>query len=382
MELKNQLDALQADLKGYVEKAAAEKSQFGTMLSETKTAVENLQKQIDAVDVKLASKHSGSNEPSFTESLRSNEDVARLLKNRSGRATLTLKSHDLETKTTISGTAVGAATSGVLQIERIPGITQEARQTLRVRDLLIARPTSLALVDFVKVNAAPAVGSMTAEANAISENAVTFLSASEKVRTIATFIPATKQILDDFTELAGYIQTSLPYYVNLEEEVQMLSGDGTGENLHGLITQATAYNTAANVVGDNKIDQLGHAIAQIAKAKELDPTFIVLNTGDWWAIRLTKDAYGRYLLGDPQSNVQPSLFGLTVVPTTSMAAGSFLVGSGVAPAAEIRDRMEMQVEISTEHADFFQKNLVAIRAEKRVALVVKRAASYVSGTFV
>src|SRR5487761_2691523 len=240
-------------------------------------------------------------------------------------------------------------------------LRSEARQTLRVRDLLIARPTSLALVDFVKVNAAPAVGSMTAEANAISENAVTFLSASEKVRTIATFIPATKQILDDFTELAGYIQTSLPYYVNLEEEVQMLSGDGTGENLHGLITQATAYNTAANVVGDNKIDQLGHAIAQIAKAKELDPTFIVLNTGDWWAIRLTKDAYGRYLLGDPQSNVQPSLFGLTVVPTTSMAAGSFLVGSGVAPAAEIRDRMEMQVEISTEHADFFPKNLVAIR---------------------
>ncbi len=41
----------------------------------------------------------------------------------------------------------------------------------------------------------------------------------------------------------------------------------------------------------------------------------------------------------------------------------------------------MQVEVSTEHQDFFVKNLVAIRAEKRLALVVKRPGSYVAGSF-
>jgi hypothetical protein len=43
--------------------------------------------------------------------------------------------------------------------------------------------------------------------------------------------------------------------------------------------------------------------------------------------------------------------------------------------------MELQYEVSTEHQDFFVKNLVACRAEKRLALVVKRPASYVTGTF-
>jgi HK97 family phage major capsid protein len=64
-----------------------------------------------------------------------------------------------------------------------------------------------------------------------------------------------------------------------------------------------------------------------------------------------------------------------------IAPGSFLVGSGSPVAAEIRDRMEMTVEISTEHSDYFTRNLVAIRAEKRLALITKRPNSFVTGTF-
>jgi HK97 family phage major capsid protein len=288
------------------------------------------------------------------------------------------------TATSKAVTALSVSTSGLKIGQPISGagipagaviasITGAAAITISINATATAGPVALTVT--------AGAGSVTAEGNAINESAVTFASASEKVRTIAAFIPASKQILDDFTELAGYINSSLPYYVNLEEEQQMLSGDGTGENLHGLITQAATYDTTLNLGGDNKIDQLGHAISQIARSKELNPTFIVLNTMDWWAIRLTKDAYGRYILGDPQAAVRPSIWNLDVVSTTSMAQGSFLVGSGAAPAAEIRDRMDMQVEISTEHANFFQLNLVAVRAEKRSALIVKRPNSYVSGTF-
>lgn len=453
MELKEQLSALQTELKGFVEKSVEERKQNGTVLQETKNAIDKLQKQVDAIDVKLAEKHNAVSEKSLEEELKENEDIARLIRNRKGHACITVKSSRFQRKTVISESAVGFSTSGVMPIDRIGGITAEARQSLRVRDLLTARPTSLALVDFVKVTSAPSyaisltgnttsgskavsnlsistsglkigqpisgsgvpagatiasitsssaitisanatatasavaltvtagAGSVTAEGNAINESAMTFASASEKIRTVAAFIPATKQILDDFTELAGYIDSSLPYYVNLEEELQLLSGDGTGENYHGLIPQAQAYDTTLNVSGDNKIDQLGHAISQIGRSKEIDPTFIVLNTMDWWAIRLTKDSYGRYILGDPQAAVRPSIWNLDVVSTTSLPAGQFLVGTGAAPAAEIRDRMDMQVEISTEHADFFQKNLVAVRAEKRAALVVKRPNAFVTGTF-
>ena len=86
-------------------------------------------------------------------------------------------------------------------------------------------------------------------------------------------------------------------------------------------------------------------------------------------------------LGFGIANPTQNLFGLNVVPTVNIAQGTFLVGSGSPVAAEIRDRLETVVEISTETNDFLLKNLVAIRAEKRFCLVVRRPASYISGTF-
>jgi HK97 family phage major capsid protein len=269
-----------------------------------------------------------------------------------------------------------------LQIERIPGIVPEARATLKFRDLLTARPTALQVIDYVRVTTPPAIASPAPENTQKAENAVAFTAYSERVKTIATWIPATKQILDDFTELSGYIESALPFYVDLAEEIGLLSGDGTGENLHGVLPQATAFNAGLLVPasGWTRIDMIGRAIEQINIANELDPTFVVMNPRDWWSLRLTKDNFGRYLLGDPQTIGDPNVFGLKVVWTPSIAVGTFLVGSGSAVASEIRDRMSMQVEISTEHLDFFTKNLVAIRAEKRLAYIVKRPGSFVAGT--
>jgi HK97 family phage major capsid protein len=134
--------------------------------------------------------------------------------------------------------------------------------------------------------------------------------------------------------------------------------------------------------GWNRIDIIGRVIQQITSAKELQPTFIVLNPVDWWAIRLTKDTQGRYILGDPMGPVEKQqLFGLTPIVTTSIASGTFLVGSGSPIATEIRDRMGMTVEIATQHGTYFTENMIAIRAEKRLALVTYRPASFITGSF-
>ena len=386
--LEQQLAELKEQLAGHFDNAAKEQKALGTVLEKTQSKITALQAQADAIDVKLAERKAAEvPQPGVLEVLQANDSVNRLMKDRGGRAVVTLEGKHVRElmgrKTTITSSAVGIATTGVLQIDRIAGITAEARQVLTVRDLLYARPTTMQVVDFVKVNAPMAIASPQVEASAKAENAVTFTSVSEKVRTIATWIPASKQILDDFTELMGFINSTLPYYVNLAEEIQLLSGDNTGENLHGLITQAAAFNTGllSASKGWNKIDIVGRAVQQITGAKELDPTFIVLHPNDWWEMRLTKDGFGRYILGDPQTNARPSLFGLDVVYTTSIANGTFLIGSGNPVASEIRDRMEMQIEFSTEHQDFFTKNLVAVRGEKRVVLVVKRPNSYISGSF-
>jgi HK97 family phage major capsid protein len=347
-----------------------------------------VQVQVDAIDKRLADKHGipGSGFKSLRDHLKENESVQRIVRDKRGTAVLSLSGDDvisaLERKTIISSGAVGWQTTGVLPIERIPGITAEARATLRVRDVLAQTPTSLQVVDFVKVTTPMTIASPQVESSPKAENAVAFTSYSERVKTIATWIPASKQILDDFQELGSYLESALPYYVNLAEEMQLLSGDGTGENLHGILVQATGFNSGLlppPAAGWTRIDVIGHAIQQINQSNEIPPTFVMLNPKDYWALRLTKDSYGRYLLGDPQMLGNANVFGLDAVMTPSMPVSQFLVGTNSAVAAEIRDRMQMQIELSSEHMDYFVRNLIAIRAEKRLALVVKRGASFISG---
>jgi HK97 family phage major capsid protein len=344
-----------------------------------------LQRQVDAIDARGSDRMvAGVSRISLTDHLSESDQFQRLLHDKRGTARLTLTGPDaMQYKTTITGPIVGYQTTGVLPIERIPGIVPEARQALTIRDVLTARPTSYSVVDYVKVLSPMAIASPQAEGNLKAENAVTFVSSSERIRTLATWVPATRQILDDFQELAGFLESSLRYYTNLAEEQQMLAGDGSGEFLHGIIPQASAFNSGLLVPasGWNRIDIIGRAIEQLTVAKEIPPTFCVLHPQDWWSIRLSKDSLGRYLIGDPQTTANARLFDLDVVSTVSIAPGSFLVGSGQPEAVEVRDRMELQYEISTEHSDYFARNMVACRAEKRLAIVVKRPASFVAGTF-
>ncbi len=257
-----------------------------------------------------------------------------------------------------------------------------------VRDALTSRPTSLQLIDFVKVNSplAPASPMMQNEGYVKHENAVTFTTSSARVQTLATFIRASRQVMDDFSELAGFLSSGLTYYVNAEEETQLLSGDNTGNNLNGLISQSRAFDTSLlpPTSAYTKLDMIGRAIEQILVAKEIPPTFLVCNPVDWWSLRLLKDGFGRYILGSPSgggSSTPSNLFDLLPIVTNSIGVGSFLIGSGDPAAAEIRDRMELVVELSTEDADNFQRNMVTVRAEKRLALVVMRPGSYIHGTF-
>jgi HK97 family phage major capsid protein len=76
-----------------------------------------------------------------------------------------------------------------------------------------------------------------------------------------------------------------------------------------------------------------------------------------------------------------NLWGLQVVPSTLLGTTQFLIGSSAPQAAQIFDRHSLVVEMSTEHNENFKKNLVTFRAEERIAFVVKRPDSFVTGSF-
>ena len=119
-----------------------------------------------------------------------------------------------------------------MPIERIPGITPEARQVLTVRSVLSATATVMALVDFVKVLSPMTVASPVPEGSLKPENAG-FLSSqrAEKIRTISTWLPASagrsSMICRSLRALVS--NRGIGYYVDLAEELQgLLAGDCNG----------------------------------------------------------------------------------------------------------------------------------------------------------
>ena len=70
---------------------------------------------------------------------------------------------------------------------------------------------------------------------------------------------------------------------------------------------------------------------------------------------------------------------LPVVDTNSIPAGKFMVGA-MDMGAQLFDREEAAVEVSTEDGDNFRTNMVTIRAEERLALAVYRPESFVYGS--
>ncbi|SDB14186.1 phage major capsid protein, HK97 family [Agrobacterium fabrum] len=281
---------------------------------------------------------------------------------------------------TSANTTVGAGRSqgtSLVPGARVPGIFGLPERQLTIRDLVMPGQTASSSIEYVKEtgftnNAAPV-----AETTAKPYSDLTFDMTSSPVRVLAHLFKASRQILDDAPALRSYIDGRARYGLRFVEENQLLNGSGTGQNLHGLVPQATAFNPAFAAADETAIDRLRLAVLQVVLA-EYPATAFVLNPIDWAKIELTKDAGGNYIIGNPQGSLTPTLWNLPVVATQAMAAGEFLTGA-FSFAAQIFDRMDIEVLLSSENVDDFEKNLFTIRAEERLAFAVYRPESFVTG---
>lgn len=389
MELETMLTNLQGELKGFVEKAQAEQKTLGSTLTETKNAITKLQEQVDAIDSQLQRKATGANDgPPLIEELKANKDLESVMSRKGGRVRFDLSgkaASDLMERKTISSAGIGFPTYGVMPAEREAGIVWQPRPKLRMLDVLPSRPTSLGEIYWVTESVRPTKASPVTEYSGLKPLVEpTFSTDKEPVQTIAVLMLASKQVLEDFTELEGFLRNEGAARVNEELDLQILSGSGTPPNLNGLTTQAQAWDLSLLTASDGYEyhDILAGAQQQVAEDdEEQGSPFYVLHPGDAWKIRRSKDTTGRYIFDGPQSAAGPlTLWGAPCVETTQITKGTFLYGSGSPRAAEYRSRMGLTVELSTEDSTNFRYNLVTIRFELRGALVVKRPNAFVTGS--
>jgi HK97 family phage major capsid protein len=288
-------------------------------------------------------------------------------------------------KALIDSAALGFATPGVLSADRINPIVQLPQRRLTLRDLLRSRPTSNAQVDFIRSSAFTNRASPQTEGVSKAESEMAFAIASARIRTIAHHVTLTRQAVDDLVELRRFVDDQLVYGLRLVEEYEFISGAGTGEPMHGFMTQATAYAGTYNVAGDTKLDKLRHAILELNLVDE-EPTGFILHPKDYHDIQLIKTEdgganKGTYIAADPMGGAisVPTIWGLPTVVTRAMPAGNFVCADF--RQGLIADRMDATVDASMEHASNFIENKITLLGEFRAALCVLRTSAFLRGTY-
>ena len=251
---------------------------------------------------------------------------------------------------------------------------------MTVRDLITPGNMDGNALEYVKETGFTNNAGMVAEGAKKPESSLKFDLVSTTAKVIAHYMKASRQILSDASQLASLIDGRLRYGLAFKEEQQLLNGDGTGQNLLGIIPQATAFAAPFDPAGtETNIDNIRLAFLQ-AELAEFPSTGVVMNPIDWARIELLKDTTGRYIIGNPQGIIGASLWNRPVVTTQAITVDKFLAGA-FKLGAQLFDRWQARVEVATENEDDFVKNLVTVLAEERLALAVYRPEAFIYGDF-
>jgi len=218
------------------------------------------------------------------------------------------------------------------------------------------------------------------------QSSMVFEGHQAPIRTLAHWEAAHRNVLSDEPQLRSIIDNELLYGLRLQEDEQILNGDGTGENLLGILNtpgvQQYAWSDGPTdaVVADTKGDALRRA-ATLAFLAYYEPTGVVLHPNDWEDIELTKNTQGTYLMSvSMQLGAEARIWRMPVIDTPAITEGTALVGA-FGTGAQLYDREQASIRISEQHADFFVRNAIVILAEQRLALAVKRPESFVAVDF-
>ncbi len=415
-ELKKAIGEASTEVKKLIEKQDAEIKTQGEALTETKTELEaakktladaqakhaeydtqikNLDEGMKELQAKAKRPNGGGDEQKTLGQMFVESEVFEEVKT-NGRGT----GKPFEAKD-ISGTAGSAI--ALIRPERDPTVyrTIGARRQVRIADLIPSVPTASGAVEIMRQttftnSAGPQQAASTpssaqggGEFEPKAESNLAWELVTLPVRTIAHWIPASRQALADAPMLQGLIDTELSYGLQLQSDAQLLFGDGTGQNLTGIMNDAAindigeiASGTATADVPAAMIDHIRKAITATQLFEYGNVNGMVLHPSDWEIFETAKASDGHYLrvpFAATAGDV-PQMWRVPVIVTTAMAEGEFLLGDWTMGATRYT-REGVSIRVSESHSDYFVRNGVAILGEYRECLGINRPKAFAKGQF-
>lgn len=263
------------------------------------------------------------------------------------------------------------------------GVARIARRKPFLRQLVNVAGTVSKYITYIEQKNPEGGADMTAEGALKSQADFDLVEVSKAVKKVTAWIKVSKEMVADLPFMRNEIDTELMELVELKLDSQILSGNGTGDNLEGILQNATAWSAggfALTIPTPNEFDVLRVAIAQI-QGLEFNANYIVLHPEDCAKMELTKTSQGEYTYA--MSYIVDGVVRVKSVPVienTGMSAGTFLVGDFSKSNLRIREDLNVQVGYVN---DDFTKNLMTILCEARAVHYVKsnHYGAFVKGTF-
>jgi len=361
------------ELRNTVEKLEGSNTKLVDAQKEQSGVIEGLQEQI-----KKANK---------TAHLSVREQVKNLLTENKD-ALVAMKNGDSKSNIRMTMKAVGNMTIGgnvtgqIPQADREGGITRIVRRQPFILELVNVGSITSNLWEWVQQVNAEGAPAMTGEGLAKAQIDFDLVLASAAVRKVTAYIKVSKEMLDDVPLMESEINQELSERIRLTIDTQLLSGDGLGQNLVGILENATPFaagSFALAVDEANNADVLRVAINQIQIA-QFQPNYIVMHPSDVAAMDLAKASDGHYIMPPFSTNANTVVKGIPIIANTGMTEGDYLVGDFT--KAGVRFREGLVFDVGYENDDF-TKNFVTILAEARLVQRVKsnHYPAFVTGDF-
>jgi HK97 family phage major capsid protein len=373
------LDSVEAKLAAMSIKADGEAKTVGQISADTKTALEaigtqqrELADRLNSIEQKATAQPEQKGISSWGEQFIKSANYGAF-------AGGNLNKLRVEVKNTLVGSDTNVAP------QRNAGIVGGAFLPFAMEALLPSTTTSSNAIEFTKEASFTNSAAEAAEGAQKAESALTWSLVNMPVSTVAHWIKISKQLAADAPALAAYVNTRMRYGVNQKVDTQLVVGDGTAPNISGTYDTgnftAHGYSNAAIAAISTTFKKLVLIRKVIADlyAAGYPADAIVLNPADWATIEieLFTTAAGQTLYSVNDAG-QARLFGLPVIQAIGMAADTFQVGR-FSEAYMIYNREGVVVEMSDSDSDNFTKNLITLRAERRLALATEKPAAVRGG---
>ncbi|WP_427018589.1 phage major capsid protein [Pseudarthrobacter sp. P1] len=265
--------------------------------------------------------------------------------------------------------ASSTATAGQLPPQLI-GLVDKRFEPSRILDHLLTTSTSAPSVEFLIHSANSANAAAVAAGAAMPESSLTTTQAILKLEKIGIYTTLTDELIADYSTFRDYVSVELQRQIVDAENAALLNGSGTSPQIRGLLNTSGVLTRAKGT--DSNLDVIEQGIMDLRTGSSFcEPDALIVSPQTWSIIRRAKNTQGNYILGDPGQSTVNDVWGIPVVQTTQIAAGTAVLANlHIAATAFIRQGVTL--EMTNSGGTDFESGKVKVRATERLTLGVQR----------